>query len=167
MTDSDPRPTGSTPETGSIRIGDVERNGAVTALGEHMATGRLDLDEYGTRSALANNARTVADVQVLFADLPAPHPLLPGIRPGSSALAARPDVMAPASRGGDAPAVVDERSKAQKLVAATAAASTVIALVLFFTTGLWWWFLLIPAISSIAGSVWGDSWKNPDRRRSH
>src|ERR1700712_5956996 len=83
MTTSDPtRPddqSGTDPE--QVRIGDADRNAAVDALGEHMTTGRLDLDEYGTRSALANTARTVGDLHALFADLPAPHPVLPGDRP--------------------------------------------------------------------------------------
>jgi len=65
-------------ESFSVRVGDVERNSAITALGEHMTAGRLDIDEYGRRSAEANAARTVTDLQQLFVDLPAPHPAMPG-----------------------------------------------------------------------------------------
>ncbi len=60
--------------------------------------------------------------------------------------------------------MVDDRSRAQKLVAAAAASSAIIALVLFLVTSQWWWFLLIPLISSVAGSVWGDGWKRPRAR---
>lgn len=158
MTNSDLTPPGSDPAT--VRVGDTERNAAVTALGEHMATGRLDLDEYGTRSAEANTARTVGDLQALFADLPAPHPLLPGsqISPSGSPLA----FVATASATGSSVSPNDSRNRAQKLVGAISASSAIIALVLFFATGLWWWFLLIPLISAVAQSVWGDSWKRPD-----
>ncbi len=165
MTNSEQRgPAGDrAAEVSAIRIGDVERNSAVTALGEHMTTGRIDLDEYGTRSALATSARTVGDLQALFADLPAPHPLLPGVGSAPAVRRSPAGLIAP---GGTSPAMVDDRNRAQKFVAAAAGSSTIIALVLFFATGYqWWWFLLIPLISSVAGGIWGDSWKRPDQRR--
>ncbi len=167
MTTSDPtRPggeqSGADPE--KVRIGDADRNAAVDALGEHMTTGRLDLDEYGTRSALANTARTVGDLHALFADLPAPHPVLPGDQPAAvPARRVTPGVRAVPSAA-ELQASADNRSRMQKLVGAAAASSGIIAIVLFFATGMWWWFLLVPLISTIAGSVWGDGWKRPDHR---
>ena len=161
MTNSELTPPGGDPAT--VRVGDAERNAAVTALGEHMATGRLDLDEYGTRSAVANTARTVGDLQALFADLPAPHPQRPGAQ--VQPLASRPGFVATQAVTGSSVATnSDDRSRAQKFVAAASGGSAIIALVLFFATGMWWWFLLIPLISTVAGSVWGDSWKHPDNR---
>ncbi len=160
MTDNESAAPGGDPA--AFRVGDAERNSAVTALGEHMATGRLDLDEYGTRSAIANTARTAGELGALFADLPAPHPVLPGTQALSPTTA--PRTVAPQTFAGHTPALVDDRSRAQKLVAAASAGSVIIALVLFFATSQWWWFLLIPLISSVAGSVWGDSWKRPDAR---
>jgi len=75
----------SAPSSGSdpsnIRIGDAERTSALDALGEHLSSGRIDLDEFGTRSAQVTQARTVADLRALFTDLPAPHPSLPGSVP--------------------------------------------------------------------------------------
>lgn len=53
------------------RIGDVEREAALTALGEHYAAGRLAKEEYDERSDLALRARTHADLTPLFDDLPA------------------------------------------------------------------------------------------------
>jgi hypothetical protein len=53
-----------------IRIGDAEREAAVTAIGEHYAAGRLDRDELEERIEAAWRARTRADLAVLFADLP-------------------------------------------------------------------------------------------------
>jgi hypothetical protein len=166
MNTSDPTAPGgpgSGGNTESVRIGDADRNAAVEALGEHLTTGRLDLEEYGSRSALANTARTVGDIRALFADLPAPQPMLPGDRPAPAVPHGRPAAaVSTASGGGQLQVTADERSRMQKLVGAAAAASGVIALILFLATGLWWWFLLIPLISSVARSVWGE-----DMRRRH
>lgn len=88
--------------TPALRIGDADRAGAVEALGEHFATGRLTAEEYDDRASRALQARTAADVAPLFADLPAPYPpVLTGLpsaaptRPrgraaGVAAAAARP-----------------------------------------------------------------------------
>ncbi|MGZ4468997.1 MAG: DUF1707 SHOCT-like domain-containing protein [Nocardioidaceae bacterium] len=56
-----------------VRIGDAERDAAISALGEHYAAGRLTKDEFDERSAQANAARTNADLWPLFADLPRPE----------------------------------------------------------------------------------------------
>lgn len=152
------------PDPAAVRVGDTERNAAVQALGEHMSTGRLDLDEFGTRSAKASSARTVGELRALFADLPAPHPPLPGGGPAPVMPLASPATGTAAPVAGATPALVDDRNRAQKLVAAAAGASGIIAVILFFATGAWWWFLLIPLISSVAGGVWGESWKRPGSR---
>jgi Domain of unknown function (DUF1707) len=54
------------------RIGDVEREAAVHALGEHYAAGRITKEEFDERSDVAMRARTNADLRPLFADLPRP-----------------------------------------------------------------------------------------------
>ncbi len=41
-----------------LRIGDAEREHALRALGEHMGLGRLDVEEYGERSARITTAKT-------------------------------------------------------------------------------------------------------------
>jgi hypothetical protein len=92
MTDAlpDPRP----PEPRSpqplpadlLRVGDAERQQAVTALGEHYAAGRLDQDEYDTRIQTAYAAKTRVDLQGLFGDLPEPAPFRrPGQHPAGRA----------------------------------------------------------------------------------
>jgi hypothetical protein len=53
-----------------MRIGDQERDGAVSALGEHYAAGRLTKEEYDERSEVAWKARTNSDLAPLFVDLP-------------------------------------------------------------------------------------------------
>ncbi|TDO48893.1 uncharacterized protein DUF1707 [Kribbella sp. VKM Ac-2571] len=58
---------------GSIRIGDSEREDAVRRLGEHYEAGRLSADEHSERVEQALKARTGADLEGLFADLPGAH----------------------------------------------------------------------------------------------
>jgi hypothetical protein len=53
-----------------VRIGDAERDAAVSSLGEHFAAGRLTHEEFDERLDLAWAARTQADLDPLFADLP-------------------------------------------------------------------------------------------------
>ena len=57
-----------------IRIGDTERQQALQVLGEHMSAGRIDVDEYGERSAKITIAKTRGDLMALFYDLPDPRP---------------------------------------------------------------------------------------------
>ncbi|MGB6163449.1 MAG: DUF1707 domain-containing protein [Pseudonocardiaceae bacterium] len=66
---------------GRIRVGAVEREAAMKALGKHMETGRLEVDEYTERINRAATARTVAELDELFVDLPAPHYRPPPILP--------------------------------------------------------------------------------------
>jgi hypothetical protein len=56
-----------------IRIGDAEREAAVSALGEHYAAGRLTKEEYDERAGIAWTAKTNSVLWPLFADLPRPQ----------------------------------------------------------------------------------------------
>jgi hypothetical protein len=56
-----------------LRIGDDDREAAVTALGEHYAAGRLTKEEYDERAERAWEARTMSAMTPLFADLPRPQ----------------------------------------------------------------------------------------------
>jgi hypothetical protein len=70
-----------------MRVGDAERHSAVTALGVHLANGRLKPAEHEKRCVLADIALTRGELAALFADLPEPHPDLPGpagVRTGGS-----------------------------------------------------------------------------------
>ena len=58
--------------TGPVRIGDTERDSAVSALGDHFAAGRLTREEFDERIDKAMEARFQSDLQPLFADLPGP-----------------------------------------------------------------------------------------------
>ncbi|MEV6417591.1 DUF1707 domain-containing protein [Kribbella sp. NPDC051718] len=53
-----------------IRIGDQEREEAVSRLGAHYEAGRLSADEHQERVGEALQAKTQADLAALFADLP-------------------------------------------------------------------------------------------------
>jgi hypothetical protein len=64
-----------------LRIGHAERTAAQRALDEHLAAGRLGVEEYADRTAAAANAQVAADLAALFADLPEPHPELPVAKP--------------------------------------------------------------------------------------
>ena len=57
-----------------IRVSDTEREDALGKLGEHMSAGRLDIDEYGERSAMVTTAKTRGELLDLFGDLPEPRP---------------------------------------------------------------------------------------------
>jgi uncharacterized membrane protein len=72
--------------TGDIRIGDAERERAAEVLGDHYAAGRLDHSEYSERLDAVWTARTRADLDVLFHDLPRlapPPPPAPARRSGA------------------------------------------------------------------------------------
>lgn len=54
------------------RIGDAEREMAGARLGDHYAAGRLEHEEYDERLDAVFSARTRADLDQLFWDLPQP-----------------------------------------------------------------------------------------------
>jgi hypothetical protein len=58
---------------GPIRIGDQEREDAVTRLGAHYEAGRLSAEEHQERVGEALQAKTAAELAALFADLPGQH----------------------------------------------------------------------------------------------
>src|SRR5262245_44265891 len=73
---------------GPVRIGDAERDQAISALGEHFAAGRLTREEFDERSDQAVRARYAADPAPLFDDLTDPEPAMPSRpvrRPGPPA----------------------------------------------------------------------------------
>ena len=65
--------------TGSaqLRIGDAERERAASQLAEHYAVGRLDREEHAERLDRVWAARTQADLDPVFADLPGHVPSAP------------------------------------------------------------------------------------------
>lgn len=57
-----------------IRVSDTEREDALGKLGQHMSEGRLDIEEYGERTAKVTAAKTRGELLDLFDDLPDPRP---------------------------------------------------------------------------------------------
>jgi Domain of unknown function (DUF1707) len=53
-----------------VRIGDAERDEVLNALQEHLAAGRLDVDEYEQRAERVVAARYAEDLDELLDDLP-------------------------------------------------------------------------------------------------
>jgi hypothetical protein len=53
-----------------MRVSDAERQAVADRLAEHFASGRLDQAEFDERSTRAMNAKTRADLNGLFDDLP-------------------------------------------------------------------------------------------------
>lgn len=66
-----------TARDGNVRIGDAERDEAVSALGEHFAAGRLTKDEFDERSDQVTRARFAGELVPVFADLPEVAPARP------------------------------------------------------------------------------------------
>lgn len=159
---------GSTPPERSapLRIGNAERNAAMKALDAHLEAGRLGVEEYGDRSAAAAGATVASDLEALFTDLPAPHPVLPGAAT-SLTDRARP-VAGPAGAVAERPGgAVAERQSGFLDVAAPRimAVMPFVALALFFGIGGWWWFLLIPAAGALLYGGHREHDRSGDERR--
>lgn len=67
---SSPADRSRPPHPSRLRVGDQEREQAAAALGEHYAHGRLSHGEHADRLDAAWSARTRADLDLLFHDLP-------------------------------------------------------------------------------------------------
>lgn len=57
-----------------LRVGDSERDRAISLLGEHLTAGRLDVAEFDQRCTRIAAARFRSDIGPVFADLPGPRP---------------------------------------------------------------------------------------------
>jgi len=134
------------------RIGDAERDRAAEYLREHMSVGRLTQEEFDERVTAALQARTAADLDPLFADLPAPKP---GQDTAPTSGAAWP-VYQPAQRPTPTPSPALTPMPSSKTATALTVASAIAwpAWILFCFAVSWdfWWLVFIPiVISSVAG----------------
>jgi hypothetical protein len=77
-----------------LRAADSDRTAAATVLGEHMAAGRLTVEEYEDRLARAYAAKTYGDLDALTIDLPSTAPVR-----RAEAGATRSEVVASPGRG--------------------------------------------------------------------
>jgi DUF1707 SHOCT-like domain len=140
------------------RIGDAERDQAAGYLREALAEGRLDQSEFDERLERALQAKTQADLDPLFRDLPGPRPgqgmatsagfQAPPWQRREGAEPASADVV-PSSASADV--VPAGRSRVLDTIAWVAWPVTI--MVLFATSWSYWWLIFIPIIiSSLAGS---------------
>lgn len=149
---TDDSSAGSGPGEGQVppqRLGNTERESAAAALNTHLEAGRLGVEEYADRSAIAANATTADELRALFVDLPAPHPVLP--QTGTALQAVGTGELATGGRGAVAPA---RPSPLTTWAPRIAAATPIIALILFFTLNgvvpnAWLVFLLIPLVGAL------------------
>lgn len=112
-----------------VRVGTAERETAQSELNEHFSQGRLDVTEFEERSSVVAGARTRAELENVFGDLPR-------------------------SRGVQVPAQKANRNWQYSVIAVMPIA----AVVLFFVAlqGVWdqsWLvFLLVPAAGALFGA---------------
>lgn len=144
------------------RVGNAERDAAVTALNEHWQAGRLDPAEHERRTTAAYAAVTRADLDALFADLPGGDPA------ARTAVAPTPlegRLVNPPYEG--SPSQIEPQSGSglfppESWIArhrdALMGVTPFVALACFFVFKSWVWFLLIP----VAGIV---LYSGDDRRK--
>ncbi|MFD8499671.1 DUF1707 domain-containing protein [Amycolatopsis sp. NPDC059657] len=142
-----------------LRISDPEREAALQALGEHMSVGRIDLDEYGERSAQVTTAKTRGDLAAIFEDLPQPHPRLGEQQPAPSSATAVQPVAQPGQ-----PIAWTDRPLNQRLVAGIIPVLFLAAIVLTVTLGAWWTFFIPMAATGFGKAVWGADWEQDQKR---
>ena len=128
------------------RIGDAERDRAAELLREHMAVGRLDQTEFDERVSAALAAKTSAELEPLFVDLPGP-------RPGTET-AATAGFTAPPWQSGQvepvtATPVPAKRDYTGLLAVLSAVAWPATILFISFVLGWdYWWLIFIPIMVS-------------------
>ncbi|MFE3445420.1 DUF1707 domain-containing protein [Nocardia sp. NPDC059180] len=111
-------------DTPGPRISVAERERALRELSHHLGTGRIDLDEFETRSAAVAAANQPAELAELFTDLP-------GVVPDAAPLT---------SPGNPLPAIA-------------AAGVVALAVVLALIFGSWWMLLVVPTVAGASALV--------------
>jgi len=154
---------GATDGDATRRIGDSERHAATEALVVHREAGRLDPVEFEDRQVRVTAARTWAEIQPLFVDLPQPHPVgMPPVTVGTLRPIAQPGTpavpTAPGQSTGFLGDVVPDRYKSTVM-----ALTPFVALLLFFVGPFrtWLWFLAIPVMGILLYGADG----NEERKR--
>jgi hypothetical protein len=142
------------PTDADIRISNAERDEAISILGTHLSTGRLELDEYEERCGTAVAARTRGELEVLFTDLPAPHPDLSSATPPAQLMQkAGQLVRNPSGAKRSAELVETPASKTLEVVAGMSLILGVPAAILLTVfLGLWWVFIPVGVVLIVAGA---------------
>lgn len=136
-----------------IRTSNAERDEAVSALGVHLSTGRLEMDEYEERCGRAAVARTRGELEELFTDLPAPHPDLSSATPVQLVQKAG-QLVGPPRPGKGKDLVETPASKALEVVAGMAfIVGLPAAILLTIFLGQWWVFIPVGVVLMVAGGA--------------
>jgi hypothetical protein len=147
-----------------LRISDQTRESALTALGEHMTAGRIDIDEYGERSARITAAKTRGELGEIFDDLPSPHPSYDDM-PQAAVAAPEPEKQAAPARRSNSP---ENWAPAQRFVAAIVPLAFIAAIALIATGTLAWPIIFVPIGLTVFGkSMWGHDWNHDNNHRHH
>ncbi|MEV7553021.1 DUF1707 domain-containing protein [Amycolatopsis sp. NPDC089917] len=135
-----------------LRISDQDRESALTALGEHMSVGRIDIDEFGERSARITAAKTRGELSEVFIDLPEPHPVFDVPKK----VVSEPEKPASPFAGS---------SPAQRVMGALLPLLFIATIVFIIGTGASWWLIAIPiGISAVGEGIWGKGWENSHKK---
>ncbi|MEV6912340.1 DUF1707 domain-containing protein [Amycolatopsis sp. NPDC051071] len=138
-----------------LRISDQDRESALTALGEHMSVGRIDIDEFGERSAKVTAAKTRGELSDVFVDLPEPHPVFDV--PKAAVATSEPERPAPPPWAGLSPV--------QRVMGALLPLLFIGTLAFIIGTGATWWLLAIPVGVSVLGEgIWGKGWDKTHKK---
>ncbi|RRR97384.1 DUF1707 SHOCT-like domain-containing protein [Glycomyces terrestris] len=87
-----------TEDHGKLRISNADRDKAIEQLRAALDEGRIDLGEFDERSLAAYNAKTNAELDLIFEDLPGGRPAVGEVVPAGEAAPAAP-AAPPARRG--------------------------------------------------------------------
>lgn len=146
---------------GDIRISYAERDEAVSTLGVHLSTGRLELSEYEERCGQATAARTRGELEALFTDLPAPHPdLSSATRPSTNLVQKTGQLVTPKKKSAELTAT--PASAAFEVIAGLSLIFGMPgAILLTIFLGMWWVFIPVTMVLVVAGAL-SDALKNPN-----
>lgn len=146
-----------------IRISDAERDEAVSTLGEHLTTGRLELSEFEERCGLAAAARTRGELEELFGDLPAPHPDLSSATPPVQLIQKAGQLATLHTSGKKSKELVE--TPASKALEAVAGLTFLFgipgAILLTIFAGAWWVFIPVVFVFIVAAASIDGAKKKP------
>lgn len=146
---------GSTPSDQHLRVSDAERQAVADRLAEHYGTGRLDKAEFDERIERAMSAKTRADLNGLFDDLPESGPA------GASGV--------PSGVQAGAPGVPRRRQRGRGHPVLAVAAIGIVALAaahaVFWLTVPWLWLgLIVVILLAATGHLSGPSGRSGPRQ---
>jgi hypothetical protein len=153
--------------TDKLRVGDAERDDALRTLAEHLAAGRLDIEEHSERSSQIISARTRGDIRKVFVDLPEPHPDLSGSAtvgaggsgPGRGSLDRHSGGTSGQVSLPDGKAAARRRRGAAVRAFASGLTPFVwcVCIAVFVMTSTGWWMFLVPIAYSALLSAWSQA----------